>query len=152
VAPIVLLLSGPNLNLLGDREPEIYGTATLEDHVAAATAVAESHGLALEHVQSNAEAALCEAVHGARRRCAAIVVNAGALTHYGWSLHDALATFDGPIVEVHLSNPLRRESWRHTSVIAPVATATIAGLGGVGYRLALEAVAELLGQRPIAST
>ena len=145
---IVLLLSGPNLNLLGDREPEIYGTATLDDHVAAARTVAESHGLTLEHVQSNAESGLIDAVHGARHRCAAIIVNAGALTHYGWSLHDALATFtDGPIVEVHLSNPLRRESWRHTSVIAPIATATIAGLGGTGYRLAVEAVAELLGDR-----
>jgi 3-dehydroquinate dehydratase-2 len=144
VSGIVLLLSGPNLNLLGDREPEIYGAATLADHVAAATSKAEAHGLTLEHVQSNSEAALCEAVHGARRRCAAIVINAGALTHYGWSLHDALATFDGPIVEVHLSNPLRREAWRHTSVIAPVATATIAGLGGAGYPLAIEAAASLL--------
>jgi 3-dehydroquinate dehydratase II len=154
VAPsqTVLLLSGPNLNLLGDREPEIYGTATLADHVAAATKVAESHGLALEHVQSNAESVLIDAVHGSRHRCAAIIVNAGALTHYGWSLHDALATFEGVIVELHLSNPLRRESWRHMSVVAPIATATIAGLGGVGYRLAVEAVAELLGQRPIAST
>ena len=141
---VVLLLSGPNLNLLGDREPEIYGTATLDDHVANARAVAERHGLTLEHLQSNAESDLCEAVHGARRRCAGIVVNAGALTHYGWSLHDALATFEGPIIELHLSNPLRREAWRHTSVVAPVATATIAGLGGAGYPLALEAMAGLL--------
>jgi 3-dehydroquinate dehydratase-2 len=141
---IVLLLSGPNLNLLGDREPEIYGTATLEDHVANARKVAEEHGLTLEHLQSNAESELCEAVHGARRRCAGIVINAGALTHYGWSLHDALATYEGPIIELHLSNPLRREGWRHTSVVAPVATATIAGLGGAGYPLALEAMAGLL--------
>jgi 3-dehydroquinate dehydratase-2 len=141
---IVLLLSGPNLNLLGDREPEIYGTATLEDHVANARKVGEAHGLTLEHLQSNAESELCEAVHGARRRCAGIVINAGALTHYGWSLHDALATYEGPIIELHLSNPLRREGWRHTSVVAPVATATIAGLGGAGYPLALEAMAGLL--------
>lgn len=145
----VLLLSGPNLNLLGDREPAIYGTETLDDHVAAATATAKEHGLEVEHLQSNGERELVEAVHGARNRCAAIVVNAGALTHYGWSLHDALAAFDGPIVELHLSNPQRREPWRHTSVVAPVARATIAGVGGAGYRLAIEAVAALLEpQRP----
>jgi 3-dehydroquinate dehydratase-2 len=148
VSDIVLLLSGPNLNLLGDREPAIYGTATLDDHVRTATAAAEAIGLRVEHVQSNAEADLVDAVHGARNgRCAAIVVNAGALTHYGWSLHDALAAFEGPIVELHLSNPQRREPWRHTSVVAPVATATIAGVGGEGYRLAVEAAAALL-QRP----
>lgn len=144
----VLLLSGPNLNLLGDREPAIYGTSTLADHVEAARAVAADRGLELEHVQSNAENDLVGAVHGARHRCAAIIVNAGALTHYGWSLHDALAAFDGPIIELHLSNPQRREPWRHTSVIAPVATAIVAGLGGGGYRVAVEAVAELLAQRP----
>jgi 3-dehydroquinate dehydratase-2 len=140
----VLLLSGPNLNLLGDREPDIYGTATLEDHVAAARAVADTHDLTLEHLQSNHEGALVDAVHGARGRCAAIVINAGALTHYGRSLQDALASFDGPIVELHLSNPAAREDWRHTSVIAPVATAVIAGLGGHGYPMAIAAVARLL--------
>jgi len=141
---IVLLLSGPNLNLLGEREPEIYGTATLEDHVASARAVADAHDLALEHFQSNHEGDLVDAVHGARGRCAAIVINAGALTHYGRSLQDALASFDGPIVELHLSNPAAREDWRHPSVIAPVATAVIAGLGGHGYPMAMAAVARLL--------
>ncbi len=140
----VLLLSGPNLNLLGDREPEIYGSATLDAHVAAARAVAETHDLELEHLQSNHEGELVDAVHGARGRCAAIVVNAGALTHYGHSLQDALAAFDGPVVELHLSNPAAREEWRHTSVIAPVATAIIAGLGGHGYPMAIAAVARLL--------
>lgn len=142
---LVVLLSGPNLNLLGDREPEIYGTATLDDHVDTARARAAEHGLDLEHVQSNAEAALVDAVHGARGRAAAIIVNAGALTHYGWSLHDALSTFDGPVVELHLSNPDRREPWRHTSVISPVATGLISGFGGHGYRLAVDAVADVLG-------
>jgi 3-dehydroquinate dehydratase-2 len=145
--PLVLLLSGPNLNLLGERQPEVYGTATLADHVATATAEAERHGLALEHLQSNHEGELVEAVHGARGRCAAIVVNAGALTHYGWSLHDALAAFDGPVVELHLSNPGGREPWRHTSVVAPVASGTVAGFGGDGYRLALDATAALLYRR-----
>ena len=142
---VVVLLSGPNLNLLGDREPEIYGTATLDDHVAAPRARAAEHGLELEHLQSNAEGPLVDAVHGARGRAAAIIVNAGALTHYGWSLHDALSAFAGPVVELHLSNPDRREPWRHTSVISPVATGLISGFGGHGYLLAVEAVAELLG-------
>jgi len=141
---IVLLLSGPNLNLLGEREPEIYGSATLEDHVAAARAVADAHDLVLEHLQSNHEGVLVDAVHAARGRCAAIVVNAGALSHYGRSLQDALATFEGPIVELHLSNPSARDEWRHPSVIAPVATAVIAGLGGHGYPMAVAAVARLL--------
>jgi 3-dehydroquinate dehydratase-2 len=145
---LVLLLSGPNLNLLGEREPEVYGSATLDDHVATARAEAERHGLELEHLQSNHEGELVEAIQGARGRCAAIVVNPGAFTHYAWSIHDALAAFDGPIVELHLSNPNAREPWRHTSVIAPVAVGSITGFGGDGYRLALDAVAALLARRP----
>ncbi len=141
---ILLLLSGPNLNLLGDREPEVYGTETLDDHVASATMAAAAHDLDLEHVQSNHEGVLVDAIHGARGRCAAIVINPGAFTHYAWSLHDALAAFDGPVVELHLSNPAARESWRRTSVVAPVANATIAGLGGHGYPVAVAAVARLL--------
>jgi 3-dehydroquinate dehydratase-2 len=143
--PIVLLLSGPNLNLLGDREPAVYGTATLADHVATARTAAVAYGLAVEDLQSNHEGDLVDAVHGARRRCAAIIVNPGAFTHYSWALHDALAAFEGPVVELHLSNPQAREEWRHTSVVAPVAAGTIAGFGGDGYRLAVEAVARLLG-------
>ena len=139
-----MLLSGPNLDLLGDRQPEIYGRATLEDHVDRARAVAGRLGLAVEHCQSNHEGALIEAVHDARRRAAALIVNAGALTHTSWSLHDALAAFDGPVIEVHLSNPAAREPWRHTSVVAPVAAGSIAGFGGFGYELAIEAVARLL--------
>ena len=142
---IVLLLHGPNLNLLGDREPAIYGTATLEDHVAAARRTAEAEGLELEDFQSNHEGDLVDAIHGARNRCGAIIVNPGALTHYGWSLHDALAAFEGVIVELHLSNPNAREPWRHTSVVAPVATGSIMGFGGEGYALAVQAVARLLG-------
>lgn len=141
----VLVLSGPNLNLLGARQPEIYGQATLDDHVAAAAAEAERWGLELEHRQSNHEGDLVDAVHAARGKAAAIIVNPGALTHYGWSLHDALAAFDGPVIELHLSNPAAREEWRRRSVVAPVATGTITGLGGVGYRLAVAAVGELLG-------
>ena len=143
-AQLVLLLSGPNLNLLGEREPEVYGSATLDDHVEVARATAAAHGLVVEHLQSNHEGELVDAVHGARGRCAAIVINPGAFTHYAWAIHDALAAFDGPIVEVHLSNPAAREPWRHTSVVAPVAAGTIAGFGSDGYRLAVDAVASLL--------
>jgi 3-dehydroquinate dehydratase-2 len=140
----VLLLSGPNLNLLGQREPEIYGTATLDDHVETARAAAEQNGLSIEHVQSNHDGVLVDAIQAARGRHDAIIINPGAFTHYAWSLHDALATFDGPVVELHISNPHARESWRHVSVVAPVSTGSITGLGGDGYRLAVEAVAALL--------
>ncbi len=140
----VLLLSGPNLNLLGQREPEIYGTATLADHVDAAAKTAATHGFTVEHVQSNHEGDLVDAIHAARNRCAAIVINPGAFTHYAWALHDALAAFDGPVVEIHLSNPDAREPWRHTSVVGPVATGSITGFGGMSYTLAIQAVAQLL--------
>jgi 3-dehydroquinate dehydratase-2 len=142
--PIVLLLHGPNLNLLGDREPAIYGTATLDDHVDAARTVAKELGLELEHLQSNHEGVLVDAIHAARGRAAAIIINPGAFTHYAWAIHDALAAFGGPIVELHLSNPNAREEWRHTSVVAPVATGTIAGFGALGYPMAVRAIAELL--------
>jgi 3-dehydroquinate dehydratase-2 len=141
---VVLFLSGPNLSLLGQRQPEIYGRDTLADHIATATAAAAEHGLMLEHVQSDYEGALVEAVHEARGRAVAIVVNPGALTHYSWSLHDALAAFDGPVVELHLSQPRRREPWRHQSVVSPVATGVIAGFGAEGYRLAVEGVVALV--------
>jgi len=140
----ILLLSGPNLNLLGQREPTIYGSDTLADHVATAAAAAAERGLDLEHLQTNFEGELVEAIHRARGTVDAIVINPGAFTHYAWSIHDALAAFDGPVVELHISNPNAREPWRHTSVVAPVAAGTIAGFGGHGYRLAVEAVASLM--------
>lgn len=143
----VVLISGPNLNLLGEREPSIYGTATLDDHVAAARAAAESSGLTLDHVQSNHEGDLVEAVQAARGLADAIVINAGALSHTSWSIHDALASFDGVVIELHLSNPAAREPYRHTSTIASVADGCIAGFGGLGYPLAIEAVARLLSAR-----
>jgi 3-dehydroquinate dehydratase-2 len=136
----ILLLSGPNLNLLGEREPEIYGRTTLEELVALARSEAGALDCDLEHLQSNA-------VHGARGRIAALVVNAGALTHYGWSLHDALAAYDGVVVELHLSNPQRRESWRSTSVVAPVADGVVAGFGPAGYPMAVRAAVGLLDAR-----
>lgn len=136
----IALLSGPNLNLLGTREPEVYGTATLEDHVATAVAAAAELGFEISHTQSNHEGVLVEAIHSARGSAAGIIINPGAFTHYAWSIHDALAAFDGPVVELHLSNPNAREPWRHTSVVAPVATGSIVGFGGDGYRLAVQAL------------
>jgi 3-dehydroquinate dehydratase II len=145
--PVILLLSGPNLNLLGDREPAVYGSATLDDHVETARKAAAEHGYDLEHLQSNHEGVLIDAIHAARGRAAAIVFNPGAFTHYAHGLADALAAYDGVVVEVHLSNPMAREAWRRTSVIAPVATGTIAGFGGAGYRLAVEAAVTKLQER-----
>ena len=141
---IILLLHGPNLNLLGQREPEIYGTATLDEYVTSVRQVATTAGHTLEDFQSNHEGQIVDAIHAARGRVDAIIINAVAFTHYAWSLHDALATFSGPVIEVHISNPNAREPWRHTSVIAPVANGTIAGLGLLGYELAVTAVARLL--------
>jgi 3-dehydroquinate dehydratase II len=144
----ILLLSGPNLNLLGQREPEHYGATTLEEIVALARETAAKLGHDVEHVQSNHEGDLIDAIHGARGRCAAIVINAGAFTHYAYGVTDALATFDGVKIEVHLSNPAARDAWRQQSVIAPVVTGTITGMRAEGYRLAIEAVAFLLPEEP----
>jgi 3-dehydroquinate dehydratase-2 len=141
---LIVLLSGPNLNLLGEREPAIYGPETLADHVATATGTATKLGFELEHFQTNHEGELVEAVQGARGRAVAVIINAGALTHTSWSLHDALAAFEGVVVELHLSNPASREPFRHTSVVAPVADGCIAGFGGLGYSLAVEATHRLL--------
>jgi 3-dehydroquinate dehydratase-2 len=146
--PIIVLLSGPNLTILGERQPLIYGTATLADHAALAEKTAVGLGYRFEHCQSDSEAALVAAVLGARGRAAALIVNAAALTHYGWSLRDALATFEGPIVELHISNPYAREPWRHTSILTGVASGSIAGFGGVGYRLAVEAAHSLVEDAP----
>ena len=136
----ILLLHGPNLNLLGDREPEIYGTDTLADYVAFTENSARTFGLTIEAHQSNFEGEIVEHIHAARKRCDAIIINPGAFTHYAWSIHDALAAFDGVVVEVHISNPNAREPWRHTSVIAPVSTGSIMGFGKQGYDLAVRAV------------
>jgi 3-dehydroquinate dehydratase-2 len=140
----IALLHGPNLNLLGQREPHIYGTATLADYEATVVAAAARHGHSVHAVQTNHEGALVDAIHAARHNADAIIINPGAFTHYAWSLHDALAAFAGPIIEVHISNPNAREPWRHTSVVAPVATGSIMGLGMHGYELAVEAVAARL--------
>jgi len=150
--PTILLLNGPNLHLLGLREPHIYGTASLDDHVARARAAAEARGFALEHLQSNHSGDLVDAITAARGRCAAIVINGGAFTHYAWAIHDALAAFDGAIVELHISNPEGREPWRRTSVLSPVAHGIVQGFGGDGYDLAVDGAARLVAGRGGASS
>jgi 3-dehydroquinate dehydratase-2 len=145
--PTILLVSGPNLNLLGAREPEVYGTDTLDQLVGDARVVAEANGHTLEHIQSNHEGEIVDAVQSARDQCAAIVINPGAFTHYSHAIADALAAFSGPKVELHISNPSAREEWRRTSVVAPVVTGTVAGFGRHGYRLALEATVALLEEK-----
>ena len=140
----LLLLHGPNLHLLGSREPSIYGTATLADHVQRATATAQRLGYEVDSEQSNDLATLIGIVQSAGTKYAGIVLNAAAFTHFAWSLHDALKSVGLPVVEVHLSNPAAREPWRHESVIAPVAIGTIAGFGGESYVLGIEALARHL--------
>ncbi|HEY5302476.1 MAG TPA: type II 3-dehydroquinate dehydratase [Acidimicrobiales bacterium] len=142
----ILLLSGPNLDELGTRSPEVYGTSTLADHVEATRARCEAAKLSLRHLQSNFEGDLIEALHAAREVSAGVIINAGALTHSSWALADALAMFGGPKIEVHLSNPAAREPYRHLSTLAPVVDGSIAGLGRLGYLLAVDAVVALLGR------
>ena len=142
--PILLLLHGPNLNLLGQREPDVYGHLTLDDYERTVREAAGAHGFVVEALQSNHEGVLIDAIHAARHRCAGIIVNPGAFTHYAWGIHDALAAFTGPVIEVHISNPNAREPWRHTSVVAPVAKGSITGLGVHGYDLAVQAMVRLV--------
>ena len=137
----VLVLNGPNLNRLGTREPDVYGTATFADLAAAVTAEAESLGLAADVRQTNDEAELIGWLHEAADGKLPVVLNPAAFTHYSYALRDACAMLTAPLVEVHLSNPAAREEFRHTSVISGVATGTIAGFGIDSYRLALRAVA-----------
>lgn len=138
-----LVIHGPNLNLLGVREPATYGTETVDDHVRTVRSVLGEAGWQVDSFLSNSESEVVGAVQGARGVFDAIVINAGALTHYSWSLHDALRSFDGTKIEVHISNPSAREGFRHTSVVAPVVHGTVAGMGGLGYELAARAVLSL---------
>lgn len=141
-----LVLHGPNLNLLGSREPEVYGRQTLEEIDHMLQEWAEQRGCRVDTFQSNSEGALIDRIHEARDRYDGIVINPGAYTHYSIALRDALAAVPVPAVEVHLSNVHAREPFRRHSVISPVVRGVIAGLGPVGYRLALEALwAELDG-------
>jgi 3-dehydroquinate dehydratase type II len=140
----VLLLSGPNLNELGVRSPEIYGSLTLGDHVGAFSDILKNAGYSVRHVQSNFEGELIESVQGARGKSVAIVINAGALTHTSWALSDALDSFPGPKIEVHISNPAAREPFRHLSTLAPVVQGSIAGFKSATYVVAAHAILDLL--------
>ena len=140
----VLVLNGPNLNMLGKRQPEIYGRETLADVEAACRAEAERLGIKVDFFQSNHEGALVDRIQAGREANAGIVINAGAYTHTSVALLDALNAAELPVVEVHLSNIYKRESFRHHSYISPVAVGVIAGLGSHGYLLALQALARLL--------
>ena len=139
-----MILNGPNLNMLGTREPEIYGSETLTDIESGCRTRAESLGLEIDFRQSNIEGEPVGWVQEARTSAAAIIINAAAYTHTSVALLDALNTCDMPIVEVHLSNIHQRESFRHKSFIARTADGMICGLGSLGYELALEAVAKRL--------
>lgn len=142
--PTVFVLNGPNLNLLGMREPEIYGADTLDDIAGRLEDQAQALGLAIDMRQSNHEGHLIDWLHEANQTDAkAVILNAGAYTHTSIALRDAIKAIAVPVIEVHLSNPHARESFRHVSHVAPVARGTIAGFGAQGYALALDAAARL---------
>ncbi|HJX55096.1 MAG TPA: type II 3-dehydroquinate dehydratase [Polyangia bacterium] len=142
--PVVVVLHGPNLNLLGSREPDIYGHTTLQEIDDGLQARGRELGLLVQTFQSNQEGALIDRVQQARGQASGLIINAGGLTHTSVSLRDAIAAVALPTVEVHLSNLHAREEFRHRSLLAPVCLGQIAGLGPVGYRLALDALAHLL--------
>jgi 3-dehydroquinate dehydratase-2 len=141
--PRLLLANGPNLNLLGTREPEIYGTTTLADIEELVRTTASDLGFEVTAVQSNHEGVLIDAIHEARTTCAGIVINAGALTHTSVALRDALAAAELPVAEVHLSNVHRREEFRHFSYISGIADVVIIGAGLHGYAYAVQHLARL---------
>ena len=143
MSKLILILNGPNLNLLGLRQPEIYGLATLDDVAADCTALGTAHGLEVHLRQSNHEGQLIDWIQDARATAAGIIINAGALSHTSIAIYDALNTFEGPVIEVHISNVHKREEFRHHSFVSKRADGVIAGLGTQGYTLALRRLAHL---------
>jgi len=144
MAKTIYILNGPNLNLLGTREPEIYGTTTLADIEAMAIARAQSLGYDVSFHQSNHEGALVDLVHETREKAVGLIVNLGAFTHTSIAIFDALSAADKPIIEVHLSNIYARETFRHKSYVSPIAKGVICGLGAQGYELAIDGMAKIL--------
>ena len=138
------ILNGPNLNLLGTREPEVYGKQTLADIEKLARDAAKKYGLEIEFRQTNIEGELVNWLQEARTKAAGVILNAGAYTHTSIAIHDALKATTMPVVEVHLSNPFAREPFRHHSYVSGVATGVICGFGARGYVLAIDALASLL--------
>lgn len=141
----LLVLNGPNLNLLGTREPEVYGAEILDDVRRAVEARAAEHGLGADFRQSNHEGQLVDWIQEARQQAAGIIINAGAFTHTSVAVHDALRAVDLPVWEVHISNVYARESFRHHSYISPLAVGVICGFGTFGYLCAVDAAARHLG-------
>ena len=140
----IYILNGPHLNLLGTREPEVYGTATLADIEKLCREAAKKHGLEIVFRQTNVEGELVNWLHEARTKAAGVVLNAGAYTHTSIAIHDALKATTMPVVEVHLSNPFARESFRHHSYVSSVAQGVICGFGAQGYVFAIDALADVL--------
>jgi len=140
----VLVLHGPNLNLLGERDPEIYGTQTLAEVDETIGAAAKEIGLDVRCEQYNSEGAIIDALHAARKSFAGVVINPGAYAHYSHAIADAIAAIGIPVVEVHLSNIAAREPFRRTSVTATACRGVVSGLGAVGYVLALRALGEMI--------
>ena len=141
---LITILNGPNLNLLGQRQPEIYGYDTLDDVAKTCAGIADSLGLRSELLQSNHEGALIDMIQNARETSAGIIINPAALTHTSVALLDALHTFEGPVLEVHISNIHRREEFRHKSYVSLRADGVICGFGVRGYEIAVEHMTELL--------
>lgn len=141
----ILILNGPNLNLLGTRQPEVYGPVTLKDIEELCQTKAVALGVTVDFQQSNHEGVLIDTLHAARQTCAGVILNAGALTHTSVALMDAISSIMLPVVELHLSNIHARETFRHKSYIAPVAVGQICGFGAAGYPLAIDALVGYLG-------
>ncbi|WP_271394936.1 type II 3-dehydroquinate dehydratase [Neomicrococcus lactis] len=143
----IMIINGPNLNLLGKREPEIYGTTTLAEIQDSCQKLADERGVELEFLQSNHEGAIIDWIHEARERCDAILINPGAFTHTSVAIRDALSAFNGPKVECHLSNVHTREEFRHRSYISPVVNSIIIGAGWRGYPMGLNYLIDSLADK-----
>jgi 3-dehydroquinate dehydratase-2 len=148
----VLIINGPNLNLLGTREPSIYGTATLEEVGDRCRALGAEHGLEVEFLQSNYEGQIVEWIHEAIDSAQALVINAAAYTHTSVAIHDALKSYHGYKIELHISNPHLRESFRHISFVSPVVDAVVAGFGVGGYSLVVEHLNDVLQEGALTRT